>query len=973
MNRQERIYAYVKEHVRDLAPPGESPGIDAAAIAKALGIQRSDASADLNKLCRSGELEKNGKKPVKFLLPGMAEELQTERLSDPEQVPELPEVELPEIELPKDEKLTMIPETGGKKEKKLEAFQAIIGAEGSIKAQIQLAKAAVSYPPNGLHTLIIGESGVGKSLLAEEMWRYAAETGAFGNSSKEPPFVLFSCADYAENPQLLLSQLFGHAKGSFSGATENKAGMVEKAEGGVLFLDEIHRLASTGQELLFTLLDKNKYRRLGETVERKSNVMIIGATTERPSEVLLNTFMRRIPVVIQMPNLAERPPNERLELVRHFLKLEANRLGIPIWLSEEASQLLISYECKENVGSLKNDIKLACAKSYLAYLSTAHEGGSRMLTIGIHDLPQKAYSALPNPEVLSKGQKKGLLIRLDEAEQESFLPQSEASTLDLYDFVEERLDCYKSSALSPGDLENAIGLELERYYDRVTRTVPGQDGGTEQGAPNIVTPAIWKATEQLIDCASRSLKRNYPHRLSIALSMHLQQFMWRLKAGQLVYNPNLSYIRTQYPLEMDVVKGMLSELSRQLSVEIPEDEVGFLAMFLTQQQAPARHKRIGVVVAAYGRGVASGMAEVANRVFSTNHIQALDVPLGWTPEPIFENLCQLVQRADQGTGVLVLGDIDSLPLMEQDIQEKTGVRCRIIPGASNSLVLEAGKLVLISDADLDDAASITADNYKDYTDFICKTMLKLDENPHKQSAGEDMGRGDRDVVLTVCHSGIGAAARAREILLEHLPLAKTMDVIPVGVMEEVADVAKQLGSRLRLIIGSVNPGVENVPFLEMSKVLTNQGLSEIDLILRGWNSRHMPSEVSNGEPSRKEVIMMINSRIQNFAPSLDADQLIAQCGYILREIEGKICQTQLPVTALTRVYLHMICMFDRLATGDALPLSEATELVKTNRREEFNLLYSVTTSAAYRLKIRMLESEVCYLLSILPGRGENAL
>ncbi|MFB2022229.1 sigma 54-interacting transcriptional regulator [Pseudoflavonifractor sp. P01025] len=963
MNRQERVYAYVKEHVRDVMSPGELPGIDAAAIAKALGIQRSDASADLNKLCRSGELEKIGKKPVRFLLPGMVKEIQAEVLRCPEQVPETPKNVKPHI----------LSASKEKKENSPKAFQSIIGAEGSIKAQIQLAKAAVSYPPNGLHTLIIGESGVGKSLLAEEMWRYAVETGAFGNSSKTPPFVLFSCADYAENPQLLLSQLFGHAKGSFSGATENKPGMVEKAEGGVLFLDEIHRLASTGQELLFTLLDKNKYRRLGETIERKSNVMIIGATTERPSEVLLNTFMRRIPVVIQMPNLAERPPNERLELIRHFLKLEANRLGIPIWLSEEASQLLISYECKENVGSLKNDIKLACAKSYLEYLSTANQGGSHMLTIGIHDLPQKAYSALPNPELLSKGQKKGLLIRLDGVEQESFQSRSDASAMDLYDFVEARLDCYKSSALSQGDLENAIRLELERYYDRVTKTAPEQESGVEQGAPNIVTPVVWKATEQLIDQASRSLKRDYPHRLSIALSMHLQQFIWRLKAGQVVYNPNLSYIRTQYPLEMDVVRGMLSDLSRQLSVEVPEDEVGFLAMFLTQQQVPARHKRIGVVVAAYGRGVASGMAEVANRVFSTNHIQALDVPLGWTPEAIFENLCRLIQRADQGTGVLVLGDIDSLPLMERDIQEKTGVRCRIIPGASNSLVLEAGKLVLISDADLDDVANITTDNYKDYTDFICGTMLKLDEDSAKQPMEEDLCQGDRDVVLTVCHSGIGAAARAREILLEHLPLAKTMDVIPVGVMEEVAAVAKQLGPRLRLIIGSVNPGLENVPFLEMSKVLTNQGLSEIDLTLRGWNDRQVPPELSNRELSRKEVIALINSRIQNFAPSLDADQLIAQCGYILREIENRICQTQLSVTALTRVYLHIICMFDRLATGEVLPLSEATELVKTNRREDFNLLYSVTTSAAYRLKIRMLESEVCYLLIVLPERGENAL
>ncbi|MGO5023061.1 sigma 54-interacting transcriptional regulator [Lawsonibacter sp. LCP25S3_G6] len=962
MNRQERIYAYIKEHVRDLVPPGESPGIDAATIAKALGIQRSDASADLNKLCRSGSLEKIGKKPVKFLLPRMAEEIRAQRLRYPVQAPEIPENKKP----------SMVSGTRGKKENPPKAFQSIIGVEGSIKAQIQLAKAAVSYPPNGLHTLIIGESGVGKSMLAEEMWRYAVETGAFGNSSKEPPFVLFSCADYADNPQLLLSQLFGHAKGSFSGATENKPGMVEKAEGGVLFLDEIHRLASTGQELLFTLLDKNKYRRLGETIERKSNVMIIAATTERPSEVLLNTFMRRIPVVIQMPNLAERPPNERLELVRHFLKLEANRLGIPIWLSEEALQLLISYECKENVGSLKNDIKLACAKSYLAYLSTAHQGGSRMLTIGIHDLPQKAYFALPNPEVLSKGQKKGLLLSLDEAEQESFPPRSDTSTMDLYDFVEERLDCYKSSSQSQGDLENAISLELERYYDQVIRTAPGQEGGTEQGGPNIVTPAIWKATKQLIDFASRSLNRTYPHRLGIALSMHLQQFIWRLKAGQLVYNPNLSYIRTQYPLEMDVVREILPELSRQLSVKIPEDEVGFLAMFLTQQQAPARYKRIGVVVAAYGRGVASGMAEVANRVFSTNHIQALDVPLEWTPESIFENLCQLVQRADQGTGVLVLGDIDSLPLMERDIQEKTGVRCRIIPGASNSLVLEAGKLVLISDADLDDAANIAADNYKDYTDFICRTMLKLDEEVPKQSPGEDLCQGDRDVVLTVCHSGIGAAARAREILLEHLPLTRTMDVIPVGVIGEVADVAKRLGPRLRLIIGSVNPGVENVPFLEMSKVLTNQGLSEIDLTLRGWTNRQVPSELSGRELTRKEVIALINSRIQTFAPSLDSDLLITQCGYILRKIESRICQTELSVTALTRVYLHIICMFERLATGEALPLSEATELVKNNRREDFNLLYSITTSVAYQLKIRMLESEVCYLLIILPERGETA-
>lgn len=118
--------------------------------------------------------------------------------------------------------------------RKSTAFDSIIGADGSLKTQIQQAKAAVLYPPHGLHTLIIVPSGVGKSILAEAMYRFAVESGKL---PKNAPFVVFNCADYAENPQLLLSQLFGHVKEAYTGADSPKEGLVEKANNGILFLD----------------------------------------------------------------------------------------------------------------------------------------------------------------------------------------------------------------------------------------------------------------------------------------------------------------------------------------------------------------------------------------------------------------------------------------------------------------------------------------------------------------------------------------------------------------------------------------------------------------------------------------------------------------------------------------------------------------------------------------------------------------
>ena len=85
-----------------------------------------------------------------------------------------------------------------------------------MKSQIKQVQAAILYPPKGLHCLLYGPSGVGKSYLAEIMHEYAVTTDNFASDA---PYFAFNCADYADNPQLLLSQLFGYSKGAFTGAS----------------------------------------------------------------------------------------------------------------------------------------------------------------------------------------------------------------------------------------------------------------------------------------------------------------------------------------------------------------------------------------------------------------------------------------------------------------------------------------------------------------------------------------------------------------------------------------------------------------------------------------------------------------------------------------------------------------------------------------------------------------------------------
>ncbi len=131
-------------------------------------------------------------------------------------------------------------------------FMNLIGYKGSLKYVVEQCKSAIAYPPDGLPILFYGPTGTGKSYMANLMYEYAVNTRKVSSDKK---FVTVNCSEYANNPELLTANLFGAKKGSYTGADKDTVGLIKAADGGILFLDEVHCLKPECQEKLFLFMD----------------------------------------------------------------------------------------------------------------------------------------------------------------------------------------------------------------------------------------------------------------------------------------------------------------------------------------------------------------------------------------------------------------------------------------------------------------------------------------------------------------------------------------------------------------------------------------------------------------------------------------------------------------------------------------------------------------------------------------------
>jgi Nif-specific regulatory protein len=232
----------------------------------------------------------------------------------------------------------------------------LVGTSAAVKAiESQVARVA----PTNATVLVRGESGVGKELVARAIH--------YSSPRKDGPFVCLNCAALTET--LLESELFGHEKGSFTGATEKKVGKFEAADRGTIFLDEIGEMNVGTQAKLLRVLEGHPFERVGGSVPIKVDVRVVAATNQELEQAVRDggfrrdLFFRLQVVEIRVPPLRERA-DDVPQLAEHFLRRFVRETGRKIkGFTPAALRKMEAYHWPGNVRELRNVVERAVALS----------------------------------------------------------------------------------------------------------------------------------------------------------------------------------------------------------------------------------------------------------------------------------------------------------------------------------------------------------------------------------------------------------------------------------------------------------------------------------------------------------------------------------------------------------------------------------------------------------------------------------
>lgn len=505
-------------------------GVTTSEISNNLNLERSNVSKDLNVLVNNGALYKNNSRPVRYFL------------NNPNSIDFSHKSSL-------DNLAYLYP---------------------SLTEAIKLAKTAILYPPNGMNSLIIGNTGVGKSMLAELMHEYANSI----NKDKDMPFLHFNCSDYSNNVQLLSSHLFGVKKGTFTGATEDRAGLIEQADGGILFLDEIHNLPSEGQEMLFIFMDTGYFKRFGEVSKKiKSSARIICATNKDINTSLLDTFIRRIPIKIYLPDLNERLIEERLTLIEYFLREESIKLSKPILVSYNAMLCLLSYDCPYNIGQLKNDITLAVANAYASYFIN----DKKQIKINSPDLPNDLKKPLNTPLV----KERTLINSLKNVD--GYFTYDENTEITSLSFLKQKHAILSTFKKLIKDIDNGlksknidsllINSMFVDYFNIIKENMATYQYSLNKTAFDEILNGINNLQNPLKDSLNDDIIKNFFH-------IHLDMLYDRINLMNFNALPLLNKIKYIFPNHYAETITLESIIEKTYNINLSSSEILFLILFV---------------------------------------------------------------------------------------------------------------------------------------------------------------------------------------------------------------------------------------------------------------------------------------------------------------------------------------------------------------------------------------------------------
>lgn len=795
-------------------------------IAAQLDIQRNTASGILNDLVREGIVQKEKTRPVMFSY-----------------------IE-PEEELPDD------------------PFTTFIGADQSLKDAVEKCKLSAGYPNRGMPILLFGSSGVGKSLLAEYIYKYAKFIGTI---PEDAPFVVLNCADYANNKELLSSVLFGYKKGAFTGANKDTKGLIEEADNGYLFLDEVHRLSPEGQEKLFRYMDKGIISRMGDSgTNCELNVRLIFATTEG-RETMLDTFLRRIPVDVVLPDFQERTLEEKYELILFLIHQEAKIMKTTFQVSSNVINRLLTFQGKGNIGTLKNIIRLSCARAY-----NERKKGQEEISFNLSHLSSSML--LGNGESIPYVNETVKVSPTQDAVWKvSMTEQTDVDFSDevMNDLVKE----YLEKDISTIKFRKTIYDEINRIADIVI------DQEIHPYMQNLYTQAVRNILIYLQD--------NYGLKYSGVMEMVFVKMLYVLN-NQNNHTDDSKYEQLAKQLQRVMYRyykmGLIfyEMLHQAVDYETNPWFVRMFSMLYFYSIARDEMDYTNAIIVSHGPATASSITSTVNKVFETYIFEAFDMAYDTPKKDVVKRIKRYLKNTNTSKGLLIFVDMGSLLDISEDIKDDVEGDLGIVNNITTEMALEAGELILKHE-DLQNIMDMIIEHHVTKKSFV----------PSKQKP---------KAIVLCCTTGLGTTDKMKMLL------QGCLEGIDIDVVEMPHAELSTNGNRCDVF------RKYDVQFIITTSKLTIQGVTTLMLneLIDERGEKVIYSTV--GRYYDKEKTQRF---IENIVRSFTIKNLIGQLTIlnpdkIMEDVEDAVSRLEIledttyPIDQKKMLYIHMCVMVERL-------------------------------------------------------------
>lgn len=812
-------------------------------------------------------------------------------------------------------------------------FDGLIGRENSLKEVVEQIKISVCYPNNGLPIMFTGETGVGKSYMAQLLYDYCKSKRLLAN---EAPFHTLNCAQYYNNPELLSSLLFGYAKGAFTGADEDSIGLLEEADGGVLFLDEVHRLSSEGQEKLFTFMDQGIFTRIGDGSRVcRSTVRLVFATTENIN-VFLKTFLRRIPIHVYVPNIEERGPVEKNKMIEHFFYQESQILGIPVEVTQLALEGLNQAVCPGNIGDFKNIVKYACGKAYS--LGNKKNGN---LFVTFQDLPSVVYK---NQEELirpTKDIQRSVVFSL-EGNTTSKKNNGDSKSLMINDSYMECLNYFQRFL----NHEYNETLFYEKSFEIIISMMDRLVFDKAQDKNNVRLEFITAKVQEIFRNLEIDYSKDYDGNNVYVFSTYFYFKSLDLERGKGKRDTEqqlLEFLKDKNPKEYRSASKIARLIKNRLDIYLGEEDLIIIILFLKATNCTSRTNTLNAMILAHGYATASSIANISNRMLGANVFDSIDMPFDASVSDVSRSMTDYLKENECKDGIVVLIDMGSLNLIYEELKNIIKGPVLFIDQIATASVLEVGQL-LLKESDLEQIA-------EEMTKTIQPKVQLYYPKKEKELA-----------IVTSCFTGIGTAIQIQNLLNESLS-----GLVDVRVIAHDYEKLRSNGlneppfqlNKVLAVIGTADPHIKGVSFIMLEDIISGK---------REESFYRVFADITDSD-----TIKRINNRmIKNFSLTRVIETVtILDTKKIMSKIEGSLNQMEqtLKLTLSNQkkvaLYVHISCMIERLVRNAAITeYPQIEEFVKKEQSRIKLIQYSLSVlESNYSVNIPL--AEIGYIYSIL--------